>query len=220
MKPTSRSSAALVVLCAVITACGDTATSAPSTTTAPPAATTSSSATTTSTAAPTTTATGPASTTTAAEELVPYRNGEYGFTIRFPRDWDVHENVGDVAVLFTAPGYPDALSVHVFIDDSRSDWTLPAFVDHRKSEIQSATGVSSESEWLADEGETALGSNQATYLEYAGTLHPDEISVFFLEVISVDAGRGFIVTLASPGVPPAFPTFGDMVRSFDTSSGA
>jgi hypothetical protein len=190
----------------------DTALATTSTVPATPIETTTTSTTSTTTTTVATTINAPPAEST---EMVAYVNTDHGFQILRPTSWDVFENVADVAVVFAAPGYPDAMSVHVYVDQQRDDWTLQEWVSVRYAEIERILGASGPHEWVGEETPTSLGTNDAWAVAYAAVLHPDEIPVFFTEVLAVADGRGFIVTFANPNALPAFPAFGAMLTSFE-----
>lgn len=172
------------------------------------------------TAAPSTTIAAPATTVVVGgETLARYRNAPYGFELLHPTRWGVREDVEGLAVLFTAPGYPDALSVQVSLDPSDTTWVLADWVSARRDALQASLGASGLQEWLFQEGPTLVGTDDGWLLTYAATLQPSGVSMFYAEVLAVKGGRGFVLTLASPDGPADFPAFGAMVASLESAAG-
>ncbi len=128
---------------------------------------------------------------------VDYTDEEDGFSISYPEGWAAFTNpdpTGGITALFAGPGYPNGPSVHIFTNEPEPGTTLEEFVEWRINDIQAG----SPGQEFIEQGATVLGDARAWFVAYEATLHPDELDLFFGEVMALHDGHGYIVTYTSP----------------------
>ena len=133
----------------------------------------------------------------AAKKFRLYTNDQIGFSIKYPADWAVRENMmSEIPVVFVSPKegpldvFQENLSV-VVQDLSQVSTRKLSFDMYTQIAIQQIVGVFKERIEVLEEAPTRLAGRQAYRFVYQGTDKTDPLLFKIMHVWCLDKGRGF-----------------------------
>lgn len=152
--------------------------------------------------------------TTAPQEVLMdlYKNEVYGFSIEYPKNWDVKESitVGELTAIVAFMG-PIKNNFQTNVHIKTETVSVPSLNNYIRDSKESLSNVLSQNDYvLLDEGKLKINDQDAYFLEYAYNLQGYPLKV--KQVVLMKGNNAYIVTYTS-----LQSTFNEYQTNFDNS---